>query len=121
MTQIGIEVDVEDIHFSEIIKHTKDNINFVCKSSDSCESLDALLVNIKNALVVLKEDVESISKDTLSKYLKDLKKSRAMITFFMNKGIANVESIIASLPKDNYDSMSKEELIDLLRNKDINK
>ena len=35
----------------------------------------------------------------------------------MNKSISNVESIIASLPKDNYDSMSKEELIALLREK----
>ena len=121
MKKVCIKVNSADISFAKVIKHTKDNINFVCKSSDSFESLDALLVNIKNALVVLKEDVESISKDTLSKYLKDLKKSRGMITFFMNKGIANVESIIASLPKDNYDNMSKEELINLLRNKDVNK
>ena len=117
MKKVFVKVDAESTPFIKIIKHTKDNVNFVCNSSDSCENLDALVVNIQNALVVLEKDIIGIDKATLSKYLKDLKKSRAMINFFVNKGIANVESIIASSPKDNYDSMSKEELIALLRNK----
>ena len=118
MKKYWIEIEDRCISFYEVIKHTKDNLDFVKNNkATDCENLDALIVNIKNALVVLPEDVNNIDRADLSKYIKDLKSSRAMINFFVNKAINNVESIIASLPKDNYDSMSKEELIALLRNK----
>ena len=111
------EVIASLISFVKVIKHTKDNLEFVKQSKDDCENLDALIVNIKNALILIEEDVKSIDKHTLTKYVKDIKKSKELISFIMNKSISNVESIIASLPKDNYDSMSKEELIALLREK----
>lgn len=106
---------IEHISFIDVIEHTKDNLDFVCKNKNEHENLDTLIVNIKNALNVLKQDANGIDKDTLTKYVKDIKKSKELISFIMNKSISNVESIIASLPKDNYDSMSKEELIALLR------
>lgn len=108
---------IKPIRFIDVIKHTKDNLDFVSKSKDNYENLDALIVNIKNSLAVIDEDVKNIDKDVLTTYIRNLKKSRELMLFIINKGINNIESIIASLPKDNYDSMSKEELIALLREK----
>lgn len=105
----------EPIRFINVIKHTKDNLDFVIKSKDNYENLDALIVNIKNSLTVIDKDVENINKDVLTSYVRNLKRSRELLMFIINKGINNVISIVASLPKDNYDSMSKEELIALLR------
>lgn len=112
-----IYIEASSIPFIKIIEHTKDNLEFVSISKNDCENLDALIVNIKNAFIATEEDFKGINKDTLIKYVKDIKKSKELISFIMNKSISNIESIIASLPKDNYDSMSKEELITLLREK----
>ena len=108
---------IKPIRFIDVIKHTKDNLDFVSKSKDNYENLDALIVNIKNSLAVIDEDVKNIDKDVLTTYIRNLKKSRELLMFIINKGINNVISIVDSLPKDNYDSMSKEELIALLREK----
>lgn len=115
--ELNMVMPIEPIEFIDIIEHTKDNLDFVSKNKNDYENLDALIVNIKNALVVTKQDVNGIDKDTLTNYVKDVKKSKELMFFIMNKSINNIESIIASLPKDNYDSMSKEELIALLREK----
>lgn len=108
---------IEPIKFIDVIKHTKDNIDFVSKSKDEYENLDALVVNIKNSLAVIDEDVKNIDKDDLRNYIVNLKRSRELMLSIINKGINNINALIASLPKDNYDSMSKEELIALLREK----
>ena len=117
MKNIWVEVNTSSMDFNEVIEHTKDILKFVNNNKDDCENLDALIVNIKNAIVATKQDVNSIDKDALVKYIEDIKRSKALIYFIMNKSIINMESIIASLPKDNYDSMSKEKLIALLREK----
>lgn len=115
MRKIWVEVNTNRPHFIKVIKHTRDNLKFVNDNKDDIENIDALIVNIKNAFLTIEEDIKGIDKNTLMEYLKDIKKSKELISFIMNKSINNIESIIASLPKDNYDSMSKEELIALLR------
>ena len=117
MRKTWIEIDNSLISFIEVIEHTKEIIEFIGNSKSDLENLDALIINIKNALIATKQDVNGINKNTLTKYVENLKKSRTCISFIMNKSINNIESLIASLPKDNYDSMSKEELIALLREK----
>ena len=115
--KLEILMPIEPIRFIDVIKHTKDNLDFVFKNKNDYENLDALIVNIKNALAVIKQDVNGIDKNTLTNYIKDIKKSKELIYFIMNKSIINIESILALSFKDNYDSMSKEELIALLREK----
>ena len=117
MKNIWVEVNTSSIPFTKIIEHTKENIEFESNNKDDCENLDALIVNIKNALVTVKQDINDIDKNILLNYLKDIKYSKKLISFIIDKSIINIESIIDSLPKDNYDSMSKEELIALLREK----
>lgn len=113
-----IEINARFMPFIEVIEHTKDNIMFANSNKvEYCESLSALIVNIKNALIAKKQDLNDIDRHTLVDYVENLKKSRELISLIINKSIVNIESIIASLPKDNYDSMSKEELIALLREK----
>ena len=116
MRRTWVEINAS-IPFIKVIEHTKDNLEFVSNSKDDIENIDALIVNIKNAFIAIEEDLKGIDKNTLTRYVKDIKKSRELISLIMNKSINNIESIIASLPKDNYDSMSKEELIAILRNK----
>ena len=108
---------IEAIRFVDVIEHTKDNLDFVSKSKNEYENLDALVVNIKNSLAVIDEDIKNVDKDDLTNYIVNLKRSRELMLCIINKGINNVNTLIASLPKDNYDSMSKEELIALLREK----
>lgn len=108
---------IEPISFIHIIKHTKDNLDFVSKSKNDYKNLDALIFNIKCSLSVIDEDIKSVNKDDATNYITQLKRNKELMLSIINKGINNVKSIIASLPKDNYDSMSKEELIALLREK----
>lgn len=115
MRKIWIKFNDSLMPFIDIIEQTKDNIDFVNNSNNDFENLDALTFNIKNSLAAIKQDVIYINKDTLRNYVQAIKKSKELIDFIMNKSINNIESIIASLPKDDYDSMSKEELIALLR------
>ena len=117
MRKNWIEINADLIPFIKIIEHTKHNIEFVNNSNNDCENLNALMCNIQNALVVIKQDVIYINKDTLANYVQDIKKSKELISLIINKSINNIESIIASSHKDNYDSMSKKELIALLREK----
>ena len=65
------EAIINLISFVDVIKHTKDNLEFVKQSKDDCENLAALIVNIKNALILIEEDVKSIDKHTLTKNVKD--------------------------------------------------
>lgn len=117
MRKICFESNTKYVPFIDVIRHTKDNIKYVNNNNNDCENLEVLIFNIKKALIVVKQDIDYIDKDTLTDYVKYIKESRELISFIMNKSINNIESVIASLPKDNYDSMSKEELIALLREK----
>lgn len=110
-------IEIDSFTFKDIIQHTKDNVNYVAENDDDYENLDAIIVNIKNALSVTKRDLEGIDKVTLDNYLDDIRHTRGHLTRIVDKAVENVKHHIASLPKDNYDSMSKEELIALLREK----
>lgn len=118
MKKYWIEIDDSFLSFIEVIKHTKENISFVKKSKVDIDNIDALAVNIKNAIIVTKEDIKNIDSNALTAYVKDLKTTKSLLHIIIDKAINNVEHIIDSLPKDNYDNMSKEELIDILRNKE---
>ena len=118
MKKYWIEIDDNFLSFIEVIKHTKENISFVKKSKVDIDNIDALAVNIKNAIIVTKEDIKNIDSNALTAYIKDLKATKSLLHVIIDKAINNVERIIDSLPKDNYDNMSKEELIDILRNKE---
>lgn len=108
-----IEANEESV--LDIIEHSKYIVELAYKSTDYLKVVDALSVNIKNAIVFEECDAKHIDKKHIDEFYKNIRKTRNILYNIIDKQLSKLANINNN--KDNYDSMSKEELIALLRNK----
>lgn len=81
--------------------------------SDICEAV------IRNLIVFNRtdNDISGLSKDELKSIIEDNNRFYRMIDATLKCASAKCQKALAAKPSDDYDTMSKEELIALLRNR----
>lgn len=81
--------------------------------SDICKAV------IRNLIVFNRADnnISDLSKDELKNIMNDNIRFYRMLTIILRRTSVKCQKALATKPSDNYDSMSKEELIALLRSR----
>lgn len=81
--------------------------------SDICKAV------IRNLIVFNRadNDISDLSKDELKSIMNDNMRFYRMLTITLRRTSVKCQKALADKPSDNYDSMSKEELIALLRSR----
>lgn len=81
--------------------------------SDICKAI------IRNSIVFnrIDNDISDLSKDELKSIMNDNMRFCRILTIALRRTSVKCQKALAAKPSDNYDSMSKEELIALLRSR----
>lgn len=81
--------------------------------SDICKAI------IRNLIVFNRadNDISDLSKDELKSIMNDNMRFHRILTITLRRASVKCQKALAAKPSDNYDSMSKEELITLLRSR----
>lgn len=96
-----------------VMEHINDN------SIPNHEKIMMLATIMDNAAIVDVKGLSKLSAKELEEYNNFIDHANRALIFYTNKAKSLLDAKIKSItkPKDNYDNMSKEELIKLLRNK----
>lgn len=80
---------------------------------------DICKVVIRNLIVFNRADnnISDLSKDELKSIMNDNIRFYRMLTIILRRTSVKCQKVLAAKPSDDYDSMSKEELIALLRSR----
>ena len=111
---LGIDISVTNMmSMTKILnKEVENDID-----KDVVENLEKLIVNVLNSIIITEKDIKNISKDEFDDYIMSVKHTKRLIDVILDKNTKRLIQLSRTLPTDNYDSMSKEELIAILRNK----